>query len=324
MAPNGQYRFGRFEEPFTKLDFHLADLSDVSAWWGRPQHGLLGRTVRKMRLKKWHYFCLNHPLFYLCAAIADVGYMGNTFCYLVDRRSGCKFETESLRPFGWGVRVGSSSTELSKTRGIRIGFDHGRWLCELELHLQGKPLRANMNFGSGAPMCLLYPLHRNRGAYTHKEVGNPCFGSVEWDGETFFVDEALGGLDYTHSYADRHTNWKWLFLTGRLVDGRAFGLNLSELLYGSAENFLWLDQRLHSLGQVHFVSPKEGSWRITGERVQLDFQPLGKRQQDVNMLLVRSAFTQPYGEALGTLHCEGEVLGIASAFGVAEDHRAVW
>jgi len=324
VNPDGHFRFGKFEEPFTQLDFHLADLSDVSAWWGRPQTGWLGRTVRRMRLKKWHYVSVTHPEFYLCAAIADVGYMGNTFCYLVDRRSGRKYERESLRPFGWGVQVGRTSQEESLAPGMRIGFSEGRWVCRLELNLQGKPLKAELSFQAGTPLCLLYPLHQNRGAYTHKEIGEPCSGWVKWDNEPFALDEARGALDYTHSYADRRTNWKWLFLTGRLVDGRCFGLNLSELLYGEAENCLWLDGQTHALGEVHFESPREGDWSIAGERVQLQFQPLGKRQQDVNLFLVRSAFVQPYGEAVGTLRCEEETLDVASAFGVAEDHQAVW
>ena len=324
VTSEGRFLFGNFEAPLTALDFHLADLSDVSAWWGRPQSGWLGQTVRRMRLKKWHYLSATHPDFYLCAAIADLGYVGNTFCYLVDRRSGRKFETESLRPLGWGVQVGRTSLVESLARGIRIAHLDNRWLCELDLNLEGKSLRAEVCFPTGRPLCLLHPLHQNRGAYTHKEVGEPCSGWVEWNNEKFTMEGAFGGLDYTHSYADRCTTWKWLFLTGSLVDGRRFGLNLSELLYGSAENYLWLDGRLHALGEAHFSSPKEGSWKISGERMQLQFQPIGKREQNVNLLLVRSQFVQPYGEASGTVCCKGETLEIASAFGVAEDHRAVW
>ncbi len=324
VTPDGRFRFGQFDTPFTSLDFHLADLSDVSAWWGRPQRGWLGRTIRRMRLKKWHYFSVTHPDLYLCAAIADVGYMGNTFCYLVDRRSGRKFETESLRPLGWGMRVGHTSRSETLAPGMRITFSEDHWVCELDLSLQGKPLKAGLSFQAGPPLCLLYPLHDNRGAYTHKEIGEPCSGWVDWDNQAFAMDEAFGALDYTHSYADRRTDWKWLFLTGHLVDGRRFGLNLSELLYGDAENCLWLDGGTHALGEVHFESPNDGPWRIAGEQVDLEFQPFGKRQQDVNLFLVSSAFIQPYGEATGILKCQGETLKVASAFGVAEDHQAVW
>ena len=99
-----------------------------------------------MRLKKWHYLSATHPDFYLCAAIADLGYVGNTFCYLVDRRSGRKFETESLRPLGWGVQVGGNSRAESLARGIRIAHLDNRWLCELDLNLEGKSLRAEVSF----------------------------------------------------------------------------------------------------------------------------------------------------------------------------------
>ncbi len=320
----GQFLFGRFETPLNMLNFADADLSDVSSWWGRPQTGWLGRTVRRMRLKRWHYFSVCHRDLFLCAAVADVGYMGNTFCYLVDRHTGRKNERESLIPLALGVQVGAASERPSRARGMRFSHREHHWFCELDLHIEGRPLRAHWRMPSVPPLCLLYPLHQNRAAYTHKEVGSPCSGQVVWNGETLDLDGAVGGMDYTCSYADRHTVWKWLFLTGELVDGRRFGLNLSECLYESAENYLWLEEQITPLGSVHFVPSDEGCWRIHGEALDIEFRPLGRRRQDVNFGLVRSSFQQPYGEAVGWFRVGAETFAIATAFGVAEDHEALW
>lgn len=320
----GHFRFGLSEFPLDPLNFAEADLSDVSAWWGRPQKTWLGRAVRRMRLKRWHYFSVCHRDVFLCTAVADVGYIGNTFCYLVDRRTGQKFEKESLVPLALGIQVGAASQRSSRTGGIQFSHRESHWFCELDLNLEGRPLRAQWKMATATPLCLLYPLHQNRAAYTHKEIGGSCSGQFEWDGRALDLDEAVGGMDYTCSYADRHTVWKWLFLTGTLADGRRFGINLSDCLYESAENYLWLDGRIRHLGSVHFLPTEESHWRIHGESLEIAFHPLGRRRQNVNFGLVRSSFQQPYGEALGWVLSGSERLDIASAFGVAEDHEALW
>ena len=321
---NGAFRFGRYEQPFERLNFHEADLSDVSGWWGRPQSGWLGRTVRRMRLKKWHYVGICHPEYYLCAAVADLGYVGNTFCYLVERESGECYQTEALLPLGLGVQVADTARGSTQAKGIQLQHEGFEWTLELDVRLKGNPLRARLTFPAGKPLSLLYPLHSNRAAHTHKEVAVPCQGHLWWKDRTVDLGNALAGIDYTHSYANRRTDWHWLFLTGTLTDGSIFGLNLSEKLYRDAENFVWLQGEPHHVGGARIVPSTGAEWRINGPQIDIAFHPLGERCQNVRVGLIGSQFRQPYGEAEGSITVAGESHKIASAFGVAEEHHALW
>ena len=318
---NGRFRFGTYSEPLTRLNFQDADLSDVGAWWGRPGPGWLGTLVRRMRLKRWHYLCLQKEDLFLAVAVAHVGYVGNVFVYLVD--SGRKFEMECLVPLGLGVSVGAASRQRSTYSGIEIDFQDN-WLCRLDVKLEGRPLRADFQLKPTVALALLHPLHENRAAYTHKEVGNPGAGWLEWEGRRVDLTESLGGVDYTCSYADRHTKWRWVFLTGYTTDGRRFGLNGAEMLYGEAENYVWLDDRRYPLGHLRFTIPRMGAWGIDGPLARLSFTPQGFRSQNVNYGLVKSRFSQPFGSAVGTIRVGSETVEIAHAFGVCEDHDALW
>lgn len=319
---NGRFRFGVFSEPFRHLAFDRADLSDVSAWWGRPGCGWLGQLIRRLRLKRWHYLCLVHDDLFLAVALAHLGFAGNVFVYLVE--NGRKLEMNRLVPLGLGVSVGASSRQRSTYSGIEIAYQD-RWYCRLDVRLEGQPLRADICLEPTEPLALLHPLHSNRAAYTHKEVGNIGAGWLEWEGQRRDLTGSLGGVDYTCSYANRHTRWRWVCLTGYARDGRSFGLNGSQLLYGEAENYVWLDNRRHPLGPLHFeVGAEGGAWRIEGPTVRLVFTPHGAREQNASYGVVRSRFLQPYGSAVGTITVAGNRVEIAQAFGVCEDHDALW
>lgn len=319
---DGLFRFGAYPEPLSQLNFNDADLSDVRAWWGRPQKGLLGRLVRRMRLKQWHYVCVNHPECFLAVAVAQLGYVGNVFVYLVE--NGRKFETERIIPLGLGIRVGASSRQKSTYSGIEIGFGQEHWTCRLDVKLEGRPLKAEMKLQPTDVLALLHPLHQNRAAYTHKEVGNECAGWVEWGRQRIDLKGSLGGIDYTCSYADRHTEWRWIFLTGRTRDGRRFGFNGAERLYGDAENYVWLDGVRSPVGALRFTIAPQGPWGIDGPGANLLFAPSGCRAQNVNYGLVRSRFLQPYGVATGTVSLAGETIELGNVFGVCEEHDALW
>jgi len=295
---------------------------------GRPRPGLLGRLVRRMRKKEWHYVSAVTRECFLGVAVAQLGYVANVFAYFVDRETATMVETEVLSPLGLGVKIAGSSVDGATTWGgqsVSLAWHGGGWDCALALRLARRPLNATLRVEADRAVALLYPLGSNRAAYTHKEAGNRCSGTLEYGGRRYSLD-GHAAMDWTRSFANRRTEWNWLCLAGTSTDGRRVGVNASARVYGDAENFAWVDGAPLALGEVRFEVPPDPlkPWKISGERIALEFTPLGQRAQNTNLGLVTSRFTQPFGTARGELRLPDGIVPLRDIFGVVEDHLAVW
>ena len=96
------------------------------------------------------------------------------------------------------------------------------------------------------------------------------------------------------------------------------------------DSAMWLGGRVIDLGAVRFAYDPDDlllPWRITDARgmVDLEFQPLGERREDLDLKLIVSQFHQPYGTFRGTLRTPlGESYQVTDVFGVTEQHFARW
>jgi hypothetical protein len=144
--------------------------------------------------------------------------------------------------------------------------------------------------------------------------------------EMHFEHDAQATMDWTRAFPDRHTRWSWLSVAGISGDGRRLGLNLSEHIYGGAENYCWLDGTLHPLGLVEFTPPREEGlpWRIASDRCALEFHVEGARSEKVDYRFVKSRFIQRYGHIEGHVRFAGGVMQVSGLYGVCEEHDAVW
>ncbi len=296
----------------------------------------------RWRLKEWHYTSLCTDRFFLAFAVVQLGYLANAFCYFVDRRAPTRFwQTEAIAPFGRGLQFAPSSvngTTLWRRGGDRLEVRAvaSGWQVELDIGLDGERLTGAFAMQADQALALVHPLapqgDPRRIAYTHKAAGLRAQGELKFAGETHGFDDALATVDWTRSHALRTTQWKWASLVHFLPDGRRLGLNLSALVYdgpdgASRENAVWLDGQVHCLGAVQFAVPDQPiqqPWRLRGDDIDLTFQPLGGRQQHLELGILSSRFVQPYGTFTGTLRVGGEVLDMVQAFGVVEDHRSRW
>jgi hypothetical protein len=179
-------------------------------------------------------------------------------------------------------------------------------------------------------LALLFPLARGRAAYTHKASGMQARGELSWGTQRISLKDGFGTLDWTRSFAARHTVWNWASFAGTTLSGKRFGLNLSARVYDhqghSMENAVWLDGQVHVLSGVRFSVPGRTTdpWRIdsvdgSGE-VDLEVVPSGERRAHMNLGIVRSVFAQPYGLARGVVRGEQ----VERVFGVVEDHDSLW
>ncbi len=91
---------------------------------------------------------------------------------------------------------------------------------------------------------------------------------------------------------------------------------------------LWYNGNRILLDNTTYVLPdklSEGKWHIStiDGVLQTDFFPNGARSENLDIKFMKSIFTQPFGKYEGTISING-VTEQFTAYGVCEDHLAVW
>jgi hypothetical protein len=109
---------------------------------------------------------------------------------------------------------------------------------------------------------------------------------------------------------------------GRGTDGSRVGWNLvrgvNDAPVGS-ERCVWIDGEPREVGPVRFAGDLSGV--SFSEGGGLDFVAWGAREDQTNLLLLRSSYRQPFGTFAGTL--PGGVT-LAEGYGVMEWHDVWW
>ena len=153
-------------------------------------------------------------------------------------------------------------------------------------------------------------------AWTRKQGGIAARGTVEIGGARRSV-EARAVIDDTAGYYERHTRWSWCAGVGAAVDGRELAWNLVQGVNDPphhSERTVWIDGQPSEAGPVEFAPDLSA---VGG----LLFASEAERENDTNMLLVRSSYRQPFGTFSGEL--PGGIR-LAGGYGVMEWHDAWW
>ncbi len=176
---------------------------------------------------------------------------------------------------------------------------------------------------------------------TMKTAAMNAWGTVTVHGEDpeaaprqVLLDGGTGGLDYTNGFLPRHTRWRWAYATGRLADGRLFGLNLVSEFSGigdeAVENAVWLDGALIPMDpKVRVLFSRRdlhAPWtvRTLDGSIHLSFAPLAVHDEALNLGLLHSKFVQPTGHYTGHITVDGEQIYIDRMPGVIEDQDIRW
>lgn len=129
--------------------------------------------------------------------------------------------------------------------------------------------------------------------------------------------EARAIVDNSAGRHDRHTGWHWSAGVGTAEDGSAVAWNLVDGIHdapGASERRVWRDGEPVEVGPVEFASDLSKVGR-------LDFTPWAERRENVNLLVVRSYYRQPFGSFSGELP---DGTRLREGYGVMEEHDALW
>ncbi len=241
-------------------------------------------------LKAWRYVGVFGAELMLCGAVVRVGRARQAFWAVLDRRTGRLSERTArgrgpvtLRPGRLTVRDGAISIDIALDEAAGI-----ETVC---------------------PAGAAY-------AWTRKQGGVAAHGTVALGGETIAL-RARAVIDDTAAYYPRHTAWRWSAGVGTSPDGRDVAWNLvagvNDPPTGS-ERTVWIDGVPREVPPVTFAADLS----LVGE---LRFTAEAARERRENLLVVRSAYRQPFGRFTGRLPGGVE---LAAGLGVMEEHDVHW
>ncbi len=339
LVKNGRVvDFGLFRTPFRNLN--ITQTQPFRRWHSAPQ------WLRNVRLKEWQHLAVVSKDFAMGLAIVDTHYMGNSFCYFVDRTTGRHFQHQ--RQSGSGAAI--IARELWRDGCL---FDKPGYRIEIDNHLEEglHRVRIGIQATGDAPeitaefelledLNTLQPLIAvlptsgpNRPMYTHK-APCPVRGSMTVDGNHVTLDPQndFALIDVQKSFYLYNTWWNWATCVGRDAKGRVIALNLVRNFFEDDEryneNCLWVDGALTTWSAARFSFNKRdlmSPWQIetTDGRCRLEFRPQGDRAENINLGLIRSDFHQPFGLFSGRVVDDaGNEYEIEDFYGVCEHHIA--
>jgi hypothetical protein len=233
-------------------------------------------------LKAWRYVGAYGPEIMLCLGLVRVGPLHQSFWAVWDRTTERLYER---------TLVGRREVRLPAGRA----------------EVRSRDVFIDLRLGETAG---IETVSRSGGSYawTRKQGGVAIRGRVVLDGVTRELD-AHGLIDDTAAYYERHTSWRWCAGVGRATDGRQLAWNLVEGVHDApvnSERTIWTEGEPHELPPAALHA--------------LRFQPEAERIRKDNLLVVRSAYRQPFGTFSGEL----SGLSLAEGYGVTESHEAWW
>jgi len=303
------------------------------------------KPFQHFRIKRWDYYAVFTPKRFFSATIADLGYAGNVFVYVVDFETGAYHEEGLVIPLGTGIVLPRNSTEGdAHFANKQATLDFVLEGQERKLSVSwpgfegGKGIQAEISLKCPADhesMTIVIPIGAKRFYYNRKVNCLPASGTLRYGNEveTLTPDTCLGSLDWGRGVWEYSSFWNWASCSAFLPDGRSLGLNLG-MGFGdtsaATENAIILDGNLHKLDQVSFnydPSNYMNPWIFEDNqaRLNLEFVPFTERIATTNLGIIQSEVHQMFGRYTGHLVLDdGTRLEVRDLIGFAEEHHAKW
>jgi hypothetical protein len=333
LRPNGRLsQVGWSRQPL--LDCNLEDANFYTL-----------KMFQLFRIKRWDYYAVFTPHQFFSATIADLGYAGNIFVYVLNYETGELHEEGLVLPLSKGIKLPRNSDQgesvfedqharlhfkvIPEGRHISIswpGFHGGRGISA-EILLRQSPDHESMTIVIPIGVCRFY--------YNRKINCLPAEGSIDYGGvrEDLSPINCIGSLDWGRGVWEYQSFWNWASASGFFPDGQTVGLNLGcgfGDLSAATENCLVLNGKVHKLDQVKFGYSSNDfmhPWKFTDSEGRLDlaFVPFKERVATTNLGIINSEVHQMLGKYSGTIRTDdGAIVDIHDLVGFAEEHRARW
>ena len=326
---HGDPVFGQFDGMVSNLnigDFAYFNVMD------KP----IGKLKKYFHFKQFQFVSIVTPHYVIGVAIADIRYVGSSFCYLYDIHKNKLIETNWLRPGSVGYSMGrspkNSVTQIgNNSNKVQFEIIDGKW----HLQIKTKNINANLRLETLAlslPMTMCSPTGYNGWTYTQKHNGLKPIGQLTVNQELQPLNHALASYDFSAGYMRRETSWRWASLNAQIEQG-TIGLNIAAGVNetGNSENVFWINGERHLLNPTQFNFNRHNGnnegWHIVSDNGQVDlhFTPRNLRSEKLNLLFLKSNFRQFVGDYNGfIIDNSGKKYKLSNVLGLAEDHYAKW
>ncbi|KLN64931.1 DUF2804 domain-containing protein [Vibrio sp. VPAP30] len=290
-------------------------------------------VTKYFHYKQFQFVSLKTARFIIGFAIADIRYLGSSFCYVYDIENNSLSEQNWLRPLSLDKKMTQSPySGVSHIAGAKLRFEieQGQW----QVKVHSRDLKLDIALYSpeaSLPLCVCTPTAYSGWTYTQKHNALAVKGVLEINGKPESLEGALASYDFSAGYMRRETSWRWANINSS-QDHTLLGLNLAAGVNetGSCENALWVNGQRHLLSPVHFLFDRDHidrDWRVHSDdgRVELSFKPLNRRSEKLNLLLLKSNFRQFIGLFDGfVIDGNGQKHPFNNVLGLTEDHYAKW
>ena len=248
-------------------------------------------------LKRWRYVGVYGPDWMLCVGDARIGPVPQRWWAIATPDGGLVDRTT--------VGRGGVSVEPGRVSVRAPGL-------ELELELdQGRPGAVE----TASPAAGGY-------IWTRKHGDVAARGEMRFRDRRTAVD-AIAFIDESAGYHDRHTEWRWSAGTGRSPSGDRLAWNLVAGIHDAerdSERSVWVNGEPREVPPAEFADDLSGI-SLAGGAGELRFEPWAAREENVNLVLMRSRYRQPFGAFSGALPGVGE---LSEGYGVMEEHDVLW
>ena len=314
FANNTHIPFGVYDDLISNVD---------TANWDKL--GLLAKKRRTER-KAWVFFGVFSPELICGFAIADAGMVATAFSYFYSLKDGIFEEDKTTVPLGFANDFNPNLESEWKLGNYSIKTQNGKmsmqYIGKYKMYIEAE------NNTNGAS--IVAPSKDGRPFnFTYKNICVPVKVQINNGGvSTYATGGNYGSIDFTKGYPPRETIWNWLSFIGNTESGKIIAVNLVDRFNANMENILWVNGQKQLLSNAKFTLQEpydKTDWLIetTDGILNCHLSPRGARKENVNALIMKSKFIQPFGTLDGTIVIDGKEEKF-TALGVVEDHHAVW
>lgn len=296
-------------------------LAPNTSFW--DEDGFIIKRRRKER-KTWIFFGVYSADLIAGIAIVDAGFIATAFTYIFVPSQNIFIEDKITLPLGFANNFNPGLYDewsLGKYHFKSIGQ-------KMQLTYKGKFELEIIADNNEKGMSVVAPIKDRPFNFTYKNLDIPVSVKAKVSGKDFSLNGNYGAIDFTKGYPARITNWNWTSFIGTTESGKSISANIVDKFNDNMENILWLDGQKTVLSSAVYTlgkNPSKDNWQVvTNDKIlQIDFKPLGARSENINGGVMKSIFIQPFGVFEGTLTINGTTEKF-KAYGVMEDHQAVW
>ncbi|OMJ87593.1 hypothetical protein SteCoe_10685 [Stentor coeruleus] len=298
----------------------------------------------KLRYKMWDVYILYTNNLTLLIALADIGYIKNSFIISYEKKSSPKSYEKLIPP--WESTL-MSSTSLSGTTSYNSS-SYSLLFSNLNPHTKSIKISS-----SDYNIDLIYSKNDNQESifffgpfnedmsqffYAHKSYNYNVKGNVKIGNNEYILDNELGLMDWGRGVWPYQGKWMWASGNG-IFDGKKIALNMEELPKDfksskASEDCFFVDDKMIKLGVVN-LNQKKGSdkvWEFKTVNVGPNemfasikgiFVAEESMVKKTNLWIIKSQIVQYFGEFEGEVETVDGIIRF-KVRGLVEYHESRW